>query len=227
MDIDAWDHDSTNVKDDLRKLKRTRARRYENSTLYRFTMQVALCIGLSQRCDFNHSVNWIFQKRRRWAPDLPEDVSRSELLKEIEDAFMQLTEDELRSWSNPHISNWPPSVYVEADRYLRDQALALGVHNINRNKGLTVRSELLLDLVNTVHQPAFDAEAAVVHLNPKTDSSQRSWGYRWRKRIRGFISCFSNRPRLTMDETREKVSRHNIFLLFFFQNKVKFRSFFC
>ena len=215
MDSDEWFHDTHRRRLVLRNMRRKQASLYPGSRLCRFAMQVALCIGLTKDCDFANSVDWIFQTRRRYSKDLPNDVSHSELLREIEDAFLQLTDDELRLWHDPHTSDWRPSVYVEANRYLRDQALALHVHNINRRKGLTVRSELLPDLANTIHDAAVGDGGLLPSVNPYSETAKRSWGYRWRKRVRGFMGSFGNRPLLTTDQLRLKVSLHKASLASF------------
>ena len=146
------------------------------------------------------------QKRRRFAKHLSEDVPRSELTREIEGAFLSMTDYQVASWEEAATTGWHGSVYAEAHRFVRDQRLALHVHTTNRDKGLAIRSELLPDIANALYHADVAPGGVLPDVLPRSDTAQRSWGYRWCKRVRGFMGAFVSRPEgLSIELVRQKV----------------------
>jgi hypothetical protein len=179
-------------------------RRHGESHLTRWSMQVILCIGLLNGCDFTHGIDWLKRKRRRWILDTFETVRETVLLREAEDEFLKLTDVQVSNFQDPDITGWKSSVYREAHQHIRDSSLALYVHKVNVHKGATVRSPLLPDLAQSEYDKVRPENDALGDLKADTVRASIQWSYRWRKRGNGFLGKFGSRPDIAPAEMREK-----------------------
>jgi hypothetical protein len=189
-----------------RRQKRDRERTWlPGSHLTRFAMNVVICIGLLNDCDFTQGVEWLQQRRDcRWHK-VKQNMTSATLLKEAQDVFLAMSDAQIASFEDPAITGWSNQVYKVAHRFVRDHDLALHVHKVNIQKGLPVPSSVLPELANESLSKRDLTFTAVQEVLPNTATAVRSWSYRWRKRMSATMGRFGERPDLTPAEILAKV----------------------
>ena len=192
------------IQDRLRHHKR---KRWGGSEITLWCLQTALCISCIQNYNFDSGVAWLTSKERRGAP-VPSDATIDELKSLLEEAFLQLPQDELMSWVDPATSSLPATVIKTALAYAQGHCLASWVRDKNVSTGFVVRTERLIERYNDMNSSGPSANQFLADVRPVTHQNGRKWAQRWRQKHSAFVGSLRVREPVDADEIRQKVRWH-------------------
>ena len=195
---------SQHVRQIQERIRQHKRKRWGGSEITLWCLQIALCISCIQNYNFDLGVAWLTSRSRRGAR-VPSDATTEELKTVLEDAFLQLSQDDLMSWVDPATSTLPVSVIRTALGYAQGHRLASWVRETNVDTGFAVRTERLLERYNDMNSSGPTANQYLADVRPSTHPNGRKWAQRWRRKHSAYVGSLRPREPVNQAEIRDKV----------------------